>query len=95
MLSLAAANRDPEQFPEPDALKIDRDTSGQVAFGYGLHFCLGAQLARIEGQEAFAALLTRFPDISLAVEPEELVYRRSTLVRGLTELPVRLSPAPV
>jgi cytochrome P450 len=95
MLSLAAANRDPEQFPDPDELKIDRDTSGQVAFGYGLHFCLGAQLARIEGQEAFAALLARFPDISLAVEPEELVRRRSTLVRGLTELPVRLSPAPV
>jgi cytochrome P450 len=95
MLSLAAANRDPEQFPDPDELKIDRDTSGQVAFGYGLHFCLGAQLARIEGQEAFAALLARFPDISLAVEPEELVHRRSTLVRGLTELPVRLSPPPV
>jgi cytochrome P450 len=94
MLSLAAANRDPEQFPEPDELKIDREPGGHVAFGYGLHFCLGAQLARIEGQEAFAALLTRFPEISLAVDPEALVHRRSTLVRGVTELPVRLSPGP-
>jgi cytochrome P450 len=92
MLSLAAANRDGEKFPEPDALRVDRDASGHVAFGYGVHFCLGAQLARIEGQEAFGALLSRFPDIALAVDPAEVVHRRSTLVRGLTELPVRLTP---
>ncbi|HZG90820.1 MAG TPA: cytochrome P450, partial [Pseudonocardia sp.] len=93
MLSLAAANRDGEQFPEPDALRVDRDASGHVSFGYGLHYCLGAQLARIEGQEAFAALLGRFPGISLAVPPDDLVHRRSTLVRGLRELPVELGRA--
>jgi cytochrome P450 len=93
MLSLAAANRDGDQFPEPDALRVDRDASGHVSFGYGLHYCLGAQLARIEGQEAFAALLGRFPGISLAVPPDDLVHRRSTLVRGLRELPVELGRA--
>lgn len=93
MLSLAAANRDGDHFADPDALRIDRDAGAHVAFGHGLHFCLGAQLARIEGQEAFRALLARFPGIALAVDPADLVHRRSTLVRGLTELPVLLVPA--
>ena len=93
MLSLGAANRDGDHFADPDALRIDRDAGAHVAFGHGLHFCLGAQLARIEGQEAFRALLARFPGIALAVDPADLVHRRSTLVRGLAELPVLLVPS--
>jgi cytochrome P450 len=92
-LSLAAANRDPERFPDADELRIDRDAGGHVAFGHGLHHCLGAQLARIEGQVAIGMLLQRRPGLSLAVRPEELVHRRSRLVRGLVELPVELGPA--
>jgi cytochrome P450 len=68
---------------------VDRAWQGHVAFGHGLHHCLGAQLARIEGEVAIGAVTARFPDLALAVDPAELVYRRSTLVRGLTRLPVR------
>jgi vitamin D3 1,25-hydroxylase len=90
ILSLAAANRDPERFPEAAELRVDRDASGHTAFGHGLHHCLGAQLARIEGQEAIGALLTARPDMALDADPAELAYRHSTLVRGLRTLPVRL-----
>jgi len=90
LLSLASANRDPERFDDPEELKVDRDGAGHVAFGHGLHHCLGAQLARIEGQEAIGLLLARRPDIALAVDPDDLVYRRSTLIRGLKTLPVTL-----
>ncbi|NMH99405.1 cytochrome P450 family protein [Pseudonocardia acidicola] len=89
MLGLAAANRDGARFPDADRLDVERDAGGHVAFGHGLHFCLGAQLARIEGEVAIGALLARFPDLSLAVDPAELVYRRSTLVRGLMSLLAR------
>jgi vitamin D3 1,25-hydroxylase len=92
-LSLAAANRDPGRFADADEVRVDRDASGHVAFGHGLHHCLGAQLARIEGQEALGLLLARRPEIALAVEAGELIYRRSSLVRGLTELPVELGPS--
>ncbi len=92
-LSLAAANRDPERFAGAEELRIDRDAGGHVAFGHGLHHCLGAQLARIEGQVAIGMLLRRRPEFELAVDAWELVHRRSTLVRGLTELPVELGPA--
>jgi cytochrome P450 len=92
-LSLAAANRDPGRFPDADELCVDRDAGGHVAFGHGLHHCLGAQLARIEGQEAIRLLLERRPRLSLAIDPQELVYRRSALIRGLRELPVDLGHA--
>ena len=92
-LSLAAANRDPGRFPDSEELRIDRDAAGHVAFGHGLHHCLGAQLARIEGQEAIGPLLARRPDIALAVDPGELLYRHSHLIRGLRELPVELGPS--
>jgi Cytochrome P450 len=91
VLSLAAANRDPDRFPGADELRIDRAAQGHVAFGHGLHHCLGAQLARIEAEVAIGVLLARFPDLELAVDAAELVHRRSTLVRGLTELPAHLS----
>lgn len=89
-LSLVSANRDPERYPEPASFDITGDPSGHVAFGYGVHHCLGAPLARLEGEVAFLTLLDRFPDLALAAEPEELVWRESTLVHGLTHLPVRL-----
>jgi vitamin D3 1,25-hydroxylase len=92
-LSLAAANRDPQRFPDSEELRVDRDASGHVAFGHGLHHCLGAQLARIEGQEAIGLLLARRPDIALAVDPGEVLHRRSPLIRGLRELPVELGPS--
>jgi cytochrome P450 len=90
ILSLAAANRDPDRFPEAAELRVDRDAAGHTAFGHGLHHCLGAQLARIEGQEAIGALLAARPDMTLDADPAELAYRHSTLVRGLRTLPVRL-----
>ncbi|GAA3240368.1 cytochrome P450 [Pseudonocardia petroleophila] len=87
-LSLASANRDDKRLPDAAELRIDRDASGHTAFGHGLHHCLGAQLARIEAQEAIGLLLTRRPELALAVDPAELVHRRSTLIRGLRTLPV-------
>ena len=90
LLCLAAANRDPQRFPGADELRLERDTAGQLAFSRGLHHCLGAQLARIEGQEALQALITARPDMRLAVDPDEVTWRRSNIARGLTTLPVLL-----
>jgi cytochrome P450 len=90
VLSLGAANRDPRRFPDAADLQIERDVQGHVAFGHGLHHCLGAQLARIEGDVAVRFLLARFPDLAAAVPFEELVYRQSTLVRGVKSFPVTL-----
>ncbi|GAA1690791.1 cytochrome P450 [Fodinicola feengrottensis] len=90
ILSTGSANRDSDKFADPSRLDPDRDTSGHLSFGHGLHFCLGASLARMEGQVAIGALLRRFPAISLAVPAQDLLHRRSTLVHGLRELPVHL-----
>jgi cytochrome P450 len=87
----SSANRDPAQFPDPDRLDLDRDTSGHVAFGHGVHHCLGAPLARMEAEVALGALLARFPRISLAVPPQELRWRPVSLMNGLESLPVRLT----
>ena len=92
LLSLAAANRDPERFADADELHVDGDASRHVAFGHGLHHCLGAQLARIEGQEAIGRLLARRPATELAMPADELLHRHSNLVRGLRSLPVELGP---
>lgn len=89
-LSLAAANRDPARFEEPELFDPDRETGGHLAFGHGVHFCLGASLARLEGEVALGALLDRFPH--LAAVGDERVYRRSVLVHALRELPVVLEP---
>ena len=86
-----SANRDPARFPGPDRLDLSRDTSGHLAFGHGVHYCLGAPLARMEAEVALGALLTRFPGISLAVPPEELRWRPVSLMNGLESLPVRLA----
>jgi cytochrome P450 len=89
--AIASANRDPAQFSDPDRLDLDRDTSGQVAFGHGIHHCLGAPLARMEAEVALGALLDRFPRISLAVPRSELRWRPVSLMNGLESLPVRLA----
>ncbi|GAB3816442.1 cytochrome P450 [Kribbella italica] len=89
MAALNSANRDPRVFTDPDELRLDRKENQQLSFGFGPHFCLGAQLARIELQESLLALLRRFPKLSLAKPAEELEWRR-VLVSGLAELPVNL-----
>ncbi len=92
LVALASANRDPRRFADADRLDITRADSQHLAFGHGIHFCLGAPLARLEGQVAIGELLARFPDLALAVPPEELAWRPGTLIRGLRELPVTYSP---
>jgi cytochrome P450 len=86
----SSANRDPARFPDPDRLDVGRDASGHVAFGHGIHYCVGAPLARLEGEIAFGALLSRFPGLALAVDPAALRWRPSSLIHGLETLPVRL-----
>jgi cytochrome P450 len=86
----SSANHDPERFGDPDRLDLTRDASGHVAFGHGIHHCLGAPLARLEGEIAISALLARFPALTLAVPPQELRWRPSSLIHGLESLPVRL-----
>jgi cytochrome P450 len=83
---MAAANRDPERFPEPDRFDVARTDNRHLAFGYAAHFCFGAPLARMEGQVAFAALLRRFENIQL--EPQDLAWRTNLGLRGLTSLKV-------
>ncbi|MGY1663828.1 cytochrome P450 [Geodermatophilus sp. SYSU D00705] len=90
LLALASADRDPARFPRPDELDPHRETGGHLAFGFGLHHCLGAPLARLEGEIAFRTLLARFPDLAPACDPTELTWRASILMRGVTRLPVRL-----
>jgi cytochrome P450 len=91
LIAISSADRDPAQFPDPDRLDLGRDTSGHVAFGHGIHYCLGAPLARMEAEVALGALLARFPEISLAVSPRELRWRPVSLMNGLESLPVHLS----
>ena len=90
LVSLLAANRDGNRFAEPDQLDIGRDGSQHVAFGHGIHYCLGAPLARMEGQIAIGTLLARFPHLALAAPADALTWRPGLLLRGLTTLPVRL-----
>ncbi|MER5515820.1 cytochrome P450 [Streptomyces sp. NPDC002763] len=89
LLSLAAAHRDPRRFPEPDRLDIGRDATGHLALGHGIHYCLGAPLARLETEIALAALLERLPGLELDVPVGELRWRPSMRTRGLLGLPVR------
>ena len=83
---IGAADRDPAHFPEPDRLDLKRGDNRHVAFGMGIHFCLGAPLARLEGQIAINTLVRRFPKLALATDRPE--YRQSLTLRGLTSLPV-------
>ncbi|MEV6592332.1 cytochrome P450 [Streptomyces acidicola] len=86
--SLPAANRDPGQFTEPDRLDLTREPSQHVSFGHGIHQCLGQQLARVEMQIAFPALLRRFPTLRLAVPPEQVPMRDDMFVYGVHALPL-------
>ena len=86
MAVMAAANRDPARFPEPDRLDLERKDNRHVAFGWAAHFCFGAPLARIEGQIAFPTLLRRLSNLKL--QPKPLVWRQNLGLRGLTALPV-------
>jgi cytochrome P450 len=83
---LGAANRDPEVYPDPDRLDIARPKINPMSFGGGIHFCLGAQLARIEGEVAISTLLRRFPGLTLD-DPEHPEWRQSFALRGLKHLP--------
>jgi cytochrome P450 len=85
---ILAGNRDPERFADPDTLDPTRNTSGHVAFGHGIHQCLGQQLARVEMRVGFPALFRRFPDLALAVAPEDVPLRTDMVIYGVHALPV-------
>ena len=87
-----SANHDPDQFDDPGELKLDRDPNRHLTFGWGLHFCLGSQLARLEARIVLPRLFARFPDLELAVPQDELVWQPTVVGRTLRTLPVR-SPA--
>jgi cytochrome P450 len=94
LLAIAAADRDPRRFPAPDRLDVGGVDPGHLAFGHGMHYCLGAPLARLEGQVAFTALLTRLPGLALAAREDELRWTGGGVLRGLRELPVSFIPTP-
>jgi len=87
---LASANRDERQFNDPDMLDLGREPNKHVSFGMGIHYCLGAPLARLEGQIAIQTLVNRFPDLRLARPVESLKWRTGALIRGPKRLPVSL-----
>jgi cytochrome P450 len=87
---LASANADPARFEDPQRMDVTRSPNPHVAFGTGKHFCLGAQLARVEAQVAVERLFTRFPNLSLAVPESALRYTGRIGIRALVGLPVRL-----
>ena len=90
LVVLASADHDPERFEDPDDLDITRADNKHLAFGKGIHFCLGAPLAQMEGQIAINTLLRRMPDLRLKDPPESLTWRPGLLLRGLKGLPVTL-----
>ncbi len=97
IIFLAAANRDPSKFDRPDVFDVARDPNEHIAFGRGIHFCLGAQLARLEGAIALSSVLERFPRLALSDPAMTLSYRGSLFLRGLNALPLsigssRISP---
>jgi cytochrome P450 len=87
---LSSANRDENEFADPDRFNLDRDTRKHLAFGRGVHVCLGAPLARIEGQEIIKEILSRFPNMRLSKNVDELQWRKDVALRGLVSLPVTL-----
>ncbi|MFI1378951.1 cytochrome P450 [Embleya sp. NPDC020886] len=92
LVVLAAADRDPRRFAEPDLLDPARADNQHLAFGHGIHYCIGAPLARLEGQIAIGTLLSRLPDVRLARPEDELRWRGGLIMRGLQRLPVTFTP---
>lgn len=90
-ISLLAANRDADRFSDPDLLDITRQPGGHLSFGHGIHHCVGAPLARMEGVIAIGRLLSRFPGLAADDRLDTLRWHDSTLMRGLRSLPVRLA----
>jgi cytochrome P450 len=88
---IISANRDESVFEEPDVLDLGRDPNRHLTFAFGKHFCLGNQLARIEGQSAIRELVRRYPNMSLAASRDQLRYKPIQSLRGLQELPLRLT----
>jgi cytochrome P450 len=88
IVCLGAANRDPARYPDPDRLDLGRADGAPLSFGAGVHYCLGATLARLEGQVAFPALIDRFPDLHIA---GDVHHRASMTVRGYSRIPVALT----
>ncbi|MYW69152.1 cytochrome P450 [Streptomyces sp. SID8379] len=95
LVVLAAANRDPARFDHPDVLDLDRRTNPHLGYGHGIHYCLGAPLARLEARTALATLLGRIPDLALAADPADLRWRGGLIMRGLRTLPVTFTAQPV
>ncbi|MCG0289070.1 cytochrome P450 [Streptomyces sp. PSAA01] len=93
LVVLAAADRDPERFAEPDVLDLTRRDNQHLGYGHGIHYCLGAPLARLEAQTAIATLLRRLPGLRLAADPEDLRWRGGLIMRGLRTLPVTWNSA--
>jgi cytochrome P450 len=89
--SVAAANRDSAQFPDPDRFIVDRTPNRHLAFGFGRHFCLGAQLARLETQIVIAKILQRFPNIHVSCEPDYISWQPTIVGRTLRSLPVAIN----
>ncbi|WP_314171680.1 cytochrome P450 family protein [Streptomyces winkii] len=89
LIAMADADRDPERFKEPDRFDIRRDARGHIAFGHGLHYCLGAPLARLEGRVAIRSLLERCPGITADADESALQWVPGMLMRGVKQLPVR------
>lgn len=89
LVAMSDANRDPDRYPDADRFDITRDARGHLAFGHGIHFCLGAPLARIEAAVAVRSLLERCPELALDGDPAELAWRTGMLIRGPEGLPVR------
>ncbi|MCQ4212347.1 cytochrome P450 family protein [Streptomyces longispororuber] len=87
LINMAAANRDPARFPDPQSFRVDRNDGSHLTFGHGIHYCLGAALARAEAEVFFDVLLKRFPSLELAVDSGELTWRH-VFMRGPLELPV-------
>ncbi|WP_434750961.1 cytochrome P450 family protein [Paenibacillus amylolyticus] len=90
VVALDSANRDEEQFKDPDVFDITREKSAHLAFGKGIHLCLGAPLARLEGEIAVSTLLNRFPNMRLQNDVDTLEWRPGMIVRGVKEIPVQL-----
>ena len=86
---MAAANRDPARFPEPETLDLARQDNRHLSFGWGSHFCFGAHLARLEGRLAFQAFLDRYPKMDLA--DGSMIWRDNLGLRGLVSLPIAVA----